>query len=112
MKYVFAQNINNTGTNGIVEVETQQLLCLCSEKSSAILQDALESTPPVAPDMEGAVSEDEINTEFRGIISHALLGCNTDNIDRETWELICSECTKYAIKLASSLPSGKGWIEI
>jgi len=46
-----------------------------------------------------SVSAEEVNTEFRMIISHALLGSDTDNVSRETWELIFSECTKYAFKL-------------
>lgn len=43
--------------------------------------------------------EEEINTEFRMIISHALLGSNTEEVSKETWELVFNECTKYAIKL-------------
>jgi hypothetical protein len=45
---------------------------------------------------------EEINDEFRMIISHALLGCDTSNIDRKTWELVLDECTKYAIRLADN----------
>lgn len=40
-------------------------------------------------------SHEEIKDDFRMIISHALLGCDTDDIDRETWELLLEECTKY-----------------
>jgi hypothetical protein len=45
------------------------------------------------------MDEQEINEEFRMIISHALLGCDTSDIDKQTWELVISECTKFAIKL-------------
>ncbi len=40
-------------------------------------------------------SHEEIKDDFRMIISHALLGCDTDDIDRDTWELLLEECTKY-----------------
>lgn len=41
----------------------------------------------------------ESSLEFRSIISHALLGYNTENIPKETWDLIFDECTKYATTL-------------
>jgi hypothetical protein len=46
----------------------------------------------------------EINDEFRMIISHAFLGCDTSNIDRETWELALKGCTEFAIKLVVERP--------
>lgn len=45
-----------------------------------------------------APTEHEINTEFRMIISHALLGYE-DNVSREGWDLVMSECAKYASEL-------------
>ena len=40
------------------------------------------------------LSEDQIDERFRGIISHALLG-EREDISREGFELIISECVKY-----------------
>jgi hypothetical protein len=49
------------------------------------------------------MTEQEINEEFRMIISHALLGCDTSDISsKETWELLLSECTKFAMKLQNN----------
>ncbi len=48
------------------------------------------------------MAEEEIKEEFRMIISHALLGCDTSDIDKETWELLLSECTKFTIKLINN----------
>ena len=39
-----------------------------------------------------------IDDEFRMIIGHALLGCDTSEVDKETWDLVFSECTKYLNK--------------
>lgn len=43
--------------------------------------------------------DNKIKDEFRSIISYALLGSDTSGIDKETWELFFSECTKYAKEL-------------
>lgn len=48
----------------------------------------------------GEKSAEEVNTEFRMIISHALLGCD-DNIPKECWELVLDECTKFTLQYAS-----------
>jgi hypothetical protein len=48
------------------------------------------------------MTPEEINDEFRMIISHALLGCDISDIDRETWELLLSECTKFTLKLINN----------
>lgn len=45
------------------------------------------------------MNEQEINEEFRMIISHALLGCDTSDIDKETWDLLILECTKFVLKI-------------
>lgn len=42
---------------------------------------------------------EEIKDEFRSIISHAFLGCDTSDISRETWELTLDGVTKYALEL-------------
>lgn len=44
------------------------------------------------------MTEEEIqnhNEEFRSIISHAFLGCDTSDISKETWDLAINECVKY-----------------
>ena len=45
-------------------------------------------------------TKDEINLEFRGIISHALLG-EEENISKQGWKLILQECTKFTIEFAN-----------
>jgi|GEM_PF-6268664 len=45
---------------------------------------------------------EEIKDEFRAIISHALLGCDTPEVSKETWELVFSECAKYALQVAGN----------
>jgi len=45
------------------------------------------------------LTEQEINTEFRMIISHALLGCDLEDVSKETWDLVFSECTKFSRKM-------------
>lgn len=40
------------------------------------------------------ISED-VADEFRLILSHAFLGCDTSDISKETWELAISECVKF-----------------
>ena len=42
-----------------------------------------------------------IQDEFRMIISHALLGCDTEDVDKETWDLVMSECEKFSLKLCN-----------
>lgn len=55
------------------------------------------------------MTEEDIKDEFRMIISHALLGCDDSDIDRETWELVFTECTKFFLKYnAAPLTIGKG----
>lgn len=44
-KYVFARNINNMGMDGIIDPNTQTLLCLCHDEQSKIILDALATTP-------------------------------------------------------------------
>lgn len=46
-------------------------------------------------------SRDEIELEFRSIISHALLGSDTEDVSKETWDLVFSECAKYMASLTS-----------
>lgn len=41
----------------------------------------------------------ELSLEFRDIISHALLGSDTENISKETWNLVFDECAKYTFGL-------------
>lgn len=45
----------------------------------------------------------EIQDEFRSIIGHALLGCDTSDVDAETWNLVVSECEKYVLKLKEDI---------
>jgi len=47
------------------------------------------------------MKEQEIKEELRMIISHALLGSDTSDISKETWDLIIDECTKFTLKLIS-----------
>ena len=59
------------------------------------LQNHLSPTP-------GVVTAEAIENDFRAIISHALLGCDTDGISKETWDLVFSECQKYASLMCAS----------
>ncbi len=43
----------------------------------------------------------EIELEFRDIISHALLGSDTSDVDKETWDLAFKGITDYTFKLLS-----------
>lgn len=47
----------------------------------------------------GAMSGEEMDGEFRSIISHAFLGSDTSDIDRETFDLAINGCVKYAASL-------------
>lgn len=46
-----------------------------------------------------AMSGEEMDGEFRSIISHAFLGSDTSDIDRETFDLAINGCVKYAASL-------------
>ncbi len=41
--YVFAQNINNTGETGIIEIYSGKLICFCNVENSKLILSALES---------------------------------------------------------------------
>ena len=41
MKYVFGRNINGSGKNGIVDIETNELICFCTIVKSELLLQAL-----------------------------------------------------------------------
>lgn len=43
---------------------------------------------------------ENIQDEFRMIISHALLGSDISDVDKETWDLVMRECEKFSVKLA------------
>jgi hypothetical protein len=49
----------------------------------------------------------DIDEEFRSIISHALLGSDINGVSKETWDLVISECVKYTNSLLQSVPPYK-----
>lgn len=42
VKYVFAENINETERTGIIEVYSAKILCFCDEESSKLILDPLK----------------------------------------------------------------------
>lgn len=43
MRYIFAKNVNKTKNNGIIDLKTNKLICLCDEENSKLLVDALDT---------------------------------------------------------------------
>lgn len=43
MRYIFGKNLNNTKKNGIVDLKTNKIVCLCDEENSKLLVDALDT---------------------------------------------------------------------
>lgn len=43
MRYIFAKNVNKTKNNGIIDLKTNKLVCLCDEENSKLLVDALDT---------------------------------------------------------------------
>ena len=41
MKYVFAKNINKGNVSGIIDIESNEIVCLCSKVKSKLLLQAL-----------------------------------------------------------------------
>ena len=41
MKYIFARNINEGNVSGIIDLEKQRIVCLCSEDNSKLILQAL-----------------------------------------------------------------------
>jgi len=46
--------------------------------------------------------DDVLDGEFNSILTHAFAGSNTDDIDRETWQLALDGCVKYVKKLSGN----------
>ena len=43
-KYIFGLNINKTGNDGIIDVESHKVLCICPEENAKIILEAIEKT--------------------------------------------------------------------
>jgi len=49
MKYIFAKNINGSGEAGIIELDSMEVMCLCTEPKSELLLKALSMSDVVKP---------------------------------------------------------------
>lgn len=52
---------------------------------------------------------EQMDIDFRMIISHALLGCDTTDIDKETFDLMIAECVKYVVNISKETVIFKEW---
>jgi len=68
MKYLFATKINGTEHSGIIDMDTNMVVCLCTKANSELLLQALNM--PVVSNNEVAVCEIE--------------GCNRDVLSDST----------------------------
>lgn len=57
VKYVFAENINETERTGIIEVYSAKILCFCDEESSKLILDSIEAKVKLQTITDFAVQE-------------------------------------------------------
>jgi len=56
IKYLFGNNINGSGKDGIIDIKTFEVICYCTKEQSKLLLEALNTTPP----QQASMSAEEI----------------------------------------------------
>jgi len=87
MKYIFVKNINKTKQSGIIDTDSQKLLCICLEDTSKIILKALNKSNVSKSCLTCLFSKNGKTSCFRYMsyapfkINHKILGnnCGADN---------------------------------